>query len=149
MNIRHVLLTTDLSPEAARAYEPVRELAKAVGARVTLLCIVPDLQARPHGAAFAPAVSSPDLSNELESSRTELESQRESFGEDLEVSIDVVGAPDVALGICAYAAHHGVDLIALSTHGHKGWRHLALGSVAEKVLRHSEVPVLSFHRPKE
>ncbi len=149
MNVKHVLRTTDLSPEATRPYEPVRELAKALGARITLMHVVLDLQAVPHGAAFAPAVSSPDLGKQLEQARETLADQRADFGDDVEVDVQVIGAPDVAKGICAWAKHHDADLIALSTHGRKGWRHLALGSVAENVLRHSEVPVLSFHRPKE
>lgn len=149
MNVRHVLLTTDLSPEASRPYGPVKDLAKELGARITLLHVVLDLQVAPHGAPFAPAVSSPDLHQQLESAKKELAGQREDFGDDVEVATEVVGAPDVAKGICAWAEQHDVDLIAISTHGRKGWRHLALGSVAEQVIRHSEVPVLSFHRPKE
>ena len=149
MNVRHVLLTTDLSTEATRPYEPVRELAKALGARVTLMHVVLDLQITPHGAPFAPAISSPDLGKELQSANEEMAKLREAFGADVEVSTEVIAAPDVAKGICAWAKKHDVDLIAISTHGRKGWRHLALGSVAEQVLRHSDVPVLSFHRPKE
>jgi hypothetical protein len=36
-------------------------------------------------------------------------------------------------------------LIALATHGRGGIRRLALGSVADKVIRGSEVPVLVYH----
>lgn len=34
------------------------------------------------------------------------------------------------------------DLIVLGTHGRKGISHLIMGSVAEKLIRHSEIPVL-------
>jgi nucleotide-binding universal stress UspA family protein len=34
------------------------------------------------------------------------------------------------------------DLIVIATHGVTGWRHLVFGSVAEKVIRLSERPVL-------
>ncbi len=147
MNVQHILLTTDLSPEATRPFGPIQELAKTLGARITLMTVVLDLQILPHGAAFAPAVSSPDLGQQLEEARSQLADQREAFGSDVEVTAEVIAAPDVPKGICAWAKTHDVDLIALSTHGRKGWRHLALGSVAEQVLRNSEVPVLSFHRP--
>lgn len=148
MNVRHVLLTTDLSPESTRPYGPVQELVKALGARVTLMNVVLDLQVLPHGAAFAPAVSSASIGADLERARAQLAEHREEFG-DLEVAIEAIAAPDVAKAICSWAASHDVDLIAISTHGRKGWRHLALGSVAEQVLRYAEVPVLSFHRPRE
>jgi nucleotide-binding universal stress UspA family protein len=36
------------------------------------------------------------------------------------------------------------DLIAMSTHGRSGLSHWALGSITEKVLRESEIPVLTI-----
>jgi nucleotide-binding universal stress UspA family protein len=36
----------------------------------------------------------------------------------------------------------GADLIAMGTHGRRGFEHLVLGSVAEGVLRRATVPVL-------
>jgi nucleotide-binding universal stress UspA family protein len=35
-----------------------------------------------------------------------------------------------------------IELIAMSTRGESGLRRLVLGSVAEQVVRHSEIPVL-------
>lgn len=148
MKLEHILLTSDLSSESLRPFQSVKELAQQVGARLTLLTVVVDLQVTPHGAPFAPAVSSPDLEKDVQHARSELEEQRLALGDDADVSIDVIAAPDVAKAICSYAREHEADLIAISTHGRTGLRHLALGSVAEQVIRQSEVPVLSFHRPK-
>jgi universal stress protein A len=36
----------------------------------------------------------------------------------------------------------GADLVVMATHGRKGLKHLVLGSVAERVVRESRVPVL-------
>jgi len=44
-------------------------------------------------------------------------------------------------------AARGMDLIVMSTRGRTGLPHLIIGSVAEKVVRHAPVPVLSF-RPE-
>jgi len=40
------------------------------------------------------------------------------------------------------------DLIAMSTHGRSGLRRLAFGSITDKVLRHSHVPVLTVRAPE-
>lgn len=51
-----------------------------------------------------------------------------------------------ALAILEYAADHGMDLIAIATHGRGVAGRLLVGSVADKVLRGAPVPVL-IHRP--
>ncbi|MDD4984478.1 MAG: universal stress protein [Dehalococcoidales bacterium] len=59
----------------------------------------------------------------------------------LKVKTDVIhGMP--AEEIVNYAEKNGVDLIIMSTHGRSGVTRWALGSVAERVLRHSATPVL-------
>ena len=40
-----------------------------------------------------------------------------------------------------------VDLIVMGTHGRRGLTHLLLGSVAERVLRLAEPPVLTVRAP--
>ena len=48
----------------------------------------------------------------------------------------------VAEGILDYAIENQVDLIMMSTHGRSGPSRWALGSVADRVIRHSPIPVL-------
>jgi universal stress protein A len=45
------------------------------------------------------------------------------------------------------AAQDGCDLIVMGTHGRSGFSHFALGSVAEKVVRHAQCPVLTVRIP--
>ncbi len=149
MDLRHILLTTDLSKDALRAFEPVLSLARQTRAKVSILHVVQDLQATPHGAPFAPAQSSPSLPRDIEKARVKLEEICAPLTEGLDVSLHVIGHADPVLGIVHFARDCGADLIALSTHGRTGFRRLALGSVAEEVLRKSPIPVLSFHRPEE
>jgi nucleotide-binding universal stress UspA family protein len=54
----------------------------------------------------------------------------------------VIRRGDAAEEILACAQEYQPSLIAMSTHGRSGFSRWALGSVAEKVIRHSEVPVL-------
>jgi nucleotide-binding universal stress UspA family protein len=44
--------------------------------------------------------------------------------------------------ILDYAANNKIDLIVISTHGQSGIVRWAIGSVADKVVRHSSIPVL-------
>jgi len=44
--------------------------------------------------------------------------------------------------ICKLARELGVELIVLPTRGHSGLKHVALGSTAERVVRHTPCPVL-------
>ncbi len=147
MQLKHIVLTSDLSPESVRPFEPIRELAQQLGAKVTLLHVVLDLQLTPHGAPFAPALSSLHLEKDVKHATLVLEDQRSNLGDEIETEIEVITASDPAAAICSYAKGKGADLIAISTHGRTGLRHFALGSIAEKVLRQSEIPVLSFQRP--
>lgn len=145
MEIRHILVATDLSEEALRPFAPVADLARAVGARITLLHVVQDLRAIPHGAPTAPKLEDPALHGKIEEARAQLEQQGSEFG-DLPVDRVVISGFDVALTIAEYAADNDVDLVAISTHGRTGFRRLVLGSVAEALLRRTSVPVLVFPR---
>jgi nucleotide-binding universal stress UspA family protein len=44
-------------------------------------------------------------------------------------------------------ARDGFDLVVLGTHGRTGFQHALLGSVAERVVRRSPVPVLTVRPP--
>jgi nucleotide-binding universal stress UspA family protein len=51
-----------------------------------------------------------------------------------------VGTP--AEAIVDYARDHNCDLIVIGTHGRTGLTHMLMGSVAEKVVRLAECPVM-------
>jgi nucleotide-binding universal stress UspA family protein len=52
-----------------------------------------------------------------------------------------------AEAIISYAEHNAVDLIVMCSHGHSGLTRWAFGSVADKVLRGSHIPVLVVRAP--
>lgn len=90
------------------------------------------------------------VSEELVGDADELESNGERItdavvGRATEFGIDAVG--DVTDGrpsdrILGYADEQDIDLIVMGTHGRTGLGRVLLGSVAERVARHSDVPVL-------
>lgn len=54
----------------------------------------------------------------------------------------------VAEALAREAARWGADLVVMGTHGRRGFQHLMLGSVAEKMVRLSSWPVLLVPSPK-
>jgi nucleotide-binding universal stress UspA family protein len=60
----------------------------------------------------------------------------------------IVSSGNAADEIIKAAEENKVDLIAMSTHGRSGLRRLAFGSVTDKVLRRSPVPVLTVRAPE-
>ena len=145
MKITHILIPSDLSPEAVRPCRPVAELARALGARITLLHVTEDPPISPFTVTGESIEIPSDLSERMATARTQLEGDRASFS-GLDASVEVIAGPDAIEAILAFAAASRVDLIAMSTHGRKGWRRMVLGSVAELVLRRSTVPVVVFPR---
>lgn len=68
--------------------------------------------------------------------------------QDMKNILPMVRHGDPARVIVKVAREEGVDLIIMATHGRTGFAHVLLGSVAEKVVRHSSIPVLTV-KPEE
>jgi len=139
--IHNILVATDFSPASQAALETATEMARRFGARLTLFHAhqVPSY-VYPDG--MMPVA--PELMMDLERSVV-AELSRLAFAiPDVDVEIHhALGAP--ATEICRAADELDADLIVLGTHGRTGLRHAILGSVAEKVVRHSKRPVLTIH----
>jgi nucleotide-binding universal stress UspA family protein len=65
----------------------------------------------------------------------------------LRVRTRVQVATAIAVAILDVARDEQADIVALATHGRSGVMRLALGSVADKVLRGSRLPLLLFRPP--
>ncbi len=135
---RTILVATDFSANSREAFAPAIALAQASGARIVLLHVVPSTLP----AEFSHVAVVLETKRLVRESRPALEKLRQSaFPEDVAVETLVLdGNP--AHEICRIAAAAKADLSVVSTHGHTGLKHLWLGSVAERVLRHAPCPVL-------
>lgn len=142
MSFNHILVTTDLSVDAQRAFPFAKELAVESGAQITLLHIVEATSVIPHGAPFAPPIPAPGLESAVDQAKDACAAQANGFG-DVPVHAVVQIAGDVGPAVAKAVQDFECDLVVLSTHGRSGLKRLVLGSVAESVLRHVNVPVLS------
>ncbi len=131
----------DFSPPSEAALARAIELAKRTGASLTLMHVyqAPGF-ALPETIVPAP----PDVLQELlAENQVRLASwaARARAAGVSSVSVEqVAGAPHFEL---VERARQGFDLVVVGTHGRTGITHALLGSVAEKVVRRSPVPVLT------
>lgn len=144
MRVQHVLFTTDLSEGSMHPAAAVGAFALREEARLTLLHVVESIQGRPHGAPLAPPVIEPGLAKRHEDAESRLQALRDSLPAEIEIATVVMDAQNAPECIDRYVREHDVDLVAMSTHGRTGIRRMALGSIAEGVLRRVHVPVLAF-----
>lgn len=149
MQVRHVLVTSDLSEESRRAFAPAREVARAFGARLTLLHVIQLFVPATHPEIEAVPLSPRDLTSDRDAAQRALQEQARAFDAGIKVSVEVVTGTDVAQTIVEFAGTHEVDWIVTSTHGRRGVRRFMLGSVAEIVVRRSHVPVLCVPPPSQ
>ena len=137
--VSRILLPTDFSPPADAALQWGRRLAAAFGAKLVLLHVI-DL-VRP--AHLEPPVISVDPL--LPILREEAKRHMEEWQTRLQAGAEAVileGSPRPL--IVDSAIDLQCQMIVMGTHGRSGLAHLLLGSVAEYVVRHSKVPVLTI-----
>lgn len=140
-SFKHILVTTDLSPESLSAVSYAGRLARNEGAALTL-CYVPPTLATAYSHITPPA--------DLVAMDAEVRQRAaEKLDEWCSRHLKNVRKVDTALGdglaheeICRIAKEIDAGLIVIGTHGRRGFSHALLGSVAERVLRDAPCPVL-------
>jgi nucleotide-binding universal stress UspA family protein len=146
---RKVLVTTDFSSLANQAIPHAYAVLSRDGGTV-ILCHVVEAPEPPNPlyAHYSPAtIRSPEaqqafrgaLLQSLEALVPEEARGRPAIATEIRV-VETPGAVHEA--ICCEAAALDVDLIVMASHGHSGLARLVLGSVAERVLRLADRPVL-------
>jgi nucleotide-binding universal stress UspA family protein len=139
----NILIATDGSELAGKAVAAGFDLARQLGAQVTVVTVTEPWTAFVSGeATFGFPV------DEYEKSADESASRILSGASDLARKADIrcatVHAKDQfpAEGILETANKNHCDLIVMASHGRRGLGRLLLGSQAVRVLTHSTVPVL-------
>lgn len=139
---KKILVPTDGSQLAHKAAEFAAELAKTQGARVVGLFVIDPFPYIGIGEASAVGLQA-YLAEARAAAGQALDDVRKSC-ETHEVGFDgdTIERNVIHEGILETAAAEGCDLIVMGSHGRKGVQALILGSVAQKVLTHSKLPVL-------
>ena len=144
---KHILIPTDGSAVAAKAIKAGVALAKEMGASVTGFYAIEPPPTHIYGEGY---LAERGLVEELE--RRARENAQTSV-DAISAAAKAAGVPcDTAIGksvlpykgIIAAAEKNKCDAVFMASNGHKGLAGLLLGSVTQKVLTHSKIPVLVF-----
>ena len=141
---RHILISTDGSEVAQKGVDHGLSLAKALGARVTLLTVSERL---PAYAALDGGLSQM-VYDEYVASQKEAADKILADAGAAARRLGVAAEPvyvETALpaeAILETAEARGCSLITMASHGRRGLGRLVLGSVTAEVLARSPVPVL-------
>ncbi len=141
-----ILCPVDFSQGSEKAVEKALELAKATGAEIELLHVysLPVL-ALPDAAVTVSPTYVAELTNRAQKALDEHQARLTAAGVSSHVKL-LEGSP--ANAIVDHAKSIGAYMIIMGTHGRSGFRRFLLGSVAERVVRMAETPVLTVHLPE-
>lgn len=144
MFYKHILVTTDFSPAAQRAFDVAAYQAKMEGSKVTLVHVVEELMA-------------PLLFHEFDLGGVDVEAIQKRYAKESEAKLAKIASASfhgqkveyrsitkthsVANALCEFAKAQGCDLIVMASQGRSGTLQL-LGSVTESVVREAPCPVL-------
>ncbi len=141
---RHILFATDLDVSSAGALRIALDMACSMSAELSVVYVC-ELGGY---AAAAMCEAGGDLASPLvdEAQRAldRLVKRADRDGVHPRALVKL-GAPWQE--IVSAAEEEGADLIVMGTHGRRGLAHALLGSVAEKVVQTSPVPVLTVRQP--
>jgi nucleotide-binding universal stress UspA family protein len=148
-----ILVCLDGSDLAEQIISYAAEEAPRFGNKLVLLQVVGTHGTIPVVAAGASAYAVEAAAQQIEKDEIEAKAYLEGLAQPLrEKGIDVqcvtIRGLQVGEAIVDYAEGHGIDLIAIATHGRSGLGRLVFGSVADFVLREAGLPILVI-KPKK
>lgn len=139
-----ILVPTDGSPASDAALEHAIDLARQYDARLHALYVV-------DGAAYSTLEAGAEIVVEALESEGKDATTRVA---EAAAAADVECTSTVTTGtayrsIIDYIEDNEIDIVVMGTHGRKGLDRYLLGSVTERVVRTSEVPVLTVRQPND
>lgn len=142
---KHILLPTDGSATSDIAVQKGIALAKAVGAKITAVHVIPEFHIFTYQTEMLEDTREQFAKESTERAGKYLEqvvAAAQAAG--VECSTLCVTGDDPYLAIIKAAEDAQCDLITMASHGRKGVKGLLLGSETQKVLTHSAIPVLVY-----
>jgi nucleotide-binding universal stress UspA family protein len=146
---KHILIATDGSELAGRAVNNGVTLAKSLGAKASIIVIeptfnafsVPESQVRQISDAFA------KHAEQIKKHATHVLDRAADTAKAAGVTCNKIQieSDQPYQAIIDAAKNNGCDMIVMASHGRGGVSAVLLGSVTNKVLTHTKIPVLVVH----
>lgn len=138
---KHILVPVDGSETAQMAVEKAAGLAKAFGSTVTVIYVIDPYPFTGLGSDFAYGQSEYLEAASAEAGEAIKAAQQLLQNAGVSVETSVIEAHSVWRGILEAAAGASADLIVMGSHGRHGVEKIVLGSVVQRVLSHTHLPV--------
>jgi nucleotide-binding universal stress UspA family protein len=139
----NILVPIDFSPSSQTALDTASDLAEHFHASLVLVNVVPCF------STFALTYAMPDdaLRRKMgaDAERHLAKCQSALTARSVTSRFSVEYGNDVAGAIIDVAEREHVDMVVISTHGISGWHPLLFGSIAEKVVKLVQCPLLLLH----
>lgn len=143
---KHILISTDGSPVSNRAAKAGIALAKALRAKVTAYSALEEPQMF-YAEGYVPTQALID--GFVQRAREVGQKRVDAIGK----MAKAAGVPFASVVTKAFSPYEGIiaaarkrkcDLIFMASHGRRGLSKLIMGSVTQKVLTHSRIPVVLY-----
>ena len=136
----HFVAPTDFSPSSKKSVDYAVQLARRLGAKLTLLHVVPEPTALDYSME---GISRQEIEGwEAEAEKKLTQELARVQAEYADVETMRVTALHPRDQILRAANDLSADLLVISTHGYRGWKHFLFGSDAEKIVEQAPCPVV-------
>ena len=137
----HILVPTDFSDDADEAVSTAVAIAEKFGSRITLVHVV-----TPHSLVYEDLPSMDFVTTIEEAARVALskalDALRAKYGSADSLFLRGAAAPEILGAIDSQKA----DVVVMGKHGRGFLNRMLVGSVAERVVRHASVPVITVKK---
>jgi nucleotide-binding universal stress UspA family protein len=141
--VRRILVPIDFKEQSMRALTYAVDLARQLGAEVIVTHVY---QIPTYSFLDGSIITPPQLASQLaDAAQKNLDQAVRDHKSGHQHISGLLRNGNAWEEICLLGKEQGIDLIVMGTHGRRGIARAILGSVAENVVRTSDVPVLIAH----
>ena len=140
LNLKKILVPIDFSAMSKKAFQYAVRFAEQFGCEIVLLHVVEPVTAIAGTPLSVDIFAQPE--EDAIAAKAELASLAANSRNHSNCFTSAVRTGHAPNEITKAAKELAVDLIMIATHGYTSWRHLCIGSTAERVVRTAPCPVL-------